>query len=253
MQMVKARGAALLFAAILACACGLAGCAGVLSIQQTEAAGGAQAERSHTPVIIGEQLGATQGIVLTNEMGTPINGVSLHTANSKGDPVSLNQVRTWAKGEDAIIFIPVTNVTSPSDIILTTEAGEYVIHDIEFPAFAVGEVHLKGKVAYLSFIPGGSALNTLEHERYLIAKAEAKKKAKEAKAATKRAEKAEAAAKAATEEAERARTDADAQVQAAWAQAQQAQTYYYEETAPETTAEAQSAAEGNAANTQTRE
>ena len=252
MQMVKARGAALLFAAILACACGLAGCAGVMTVQTNDTAG-APVGGSHAPVIVGEQVGAAQGIVLTNELGTPINAIALHTAKSKGDPIPLSLVRTWAKGEDAIIFIPAANATTPSDIILSTEAGEYVIHDIEFPAFAVGEVRLKGKVAYLSFIPGGSALNTLEHERYLIAKAEAKKKAKEAKAATKRAEKAEAAAKAASEEAERARTDADAQVQAAWAQAQQAQTYYYEETAPETTAEAQSAADGGAANAQARE
>ena len=235
MQQVKTKGAMCLVAALMACAISLAGCSGTLAVSEAGASANASATNAHSPVIVGEQLGATQGVVITNGIDAGINGVALHSTGSKADPYALSIARTWKKGEDALIFIPVANTVTPSDIILTTEKGEYVLHDVEFPAFAVGEVRLEGKVAYLSFLPAGEAVSTLEHEQYLITKAEAAKQAKAAKAAKKKADAAEAAAKAAAEEAERARIDADAQVQAAWAQAQ-AQTYY-EEPVAETVAE----------------
>ena len=236
MQQVKTKTAAYLLAVLFMGIAFLAGCSGSLTAPEADAANPATSKNAHSPVIIGEQLGATQGVVITNDLGAPIKSVALHVVNSKATATKLSLSRTWDEGDDALIFIPVSNTVSPSDMIITTGKHKYVLHDVEFPTFAVGEVHLEKKVAYLTFMPENEAMSTLEHERYLITKAEAAKQAKAAKAAKKKADKAEAAAKAAAEEAERVQAEAAAQVEAAWAQTQ-TPVYYYEEPAAEPVAE----------------
>lgn len=239
MQLVKTGHAAWIVAAMLACTCALAGCAGEAVTQEAAASADASAASARSIVILGSQADAADGVVLENALGDYIERVTVGVSGSKDDPASLSIAGAWGDGTDAILFIPQSYASAPCDLAFTVGKKQYVLHDVDFTHFQVGRVCLEGDMAYLSFLPADAALNTLEHEQYLVAKADAAKKAKEAKAAKKKAEKAEEEARAANE----AAAQANAQAEAAWAQSQ---AVYYEEPAAEA-APAANAGDGGAA------
>ena len=239
MQLVKTGHAAWIVAAMLACTCALAGCAGEAVTQEAAASVDASAASARSIVILGSQADAADGVVLENALGDYIERVTVGVSGSKDDPASLSIAGAWGDGADAILFIPQSCASVPCDLTFTVGKKQYVLHDVDFTHFQVGRVCLEGDMAYLSFLPADAALNTLEHEQYLVAKADAAKKAKEAKAAKKKAEKAEEEARAANE----AAAQANAQAEAAWAQSQ---AVYYEEPAAEA-APAANAGDGGAA------
>ena len=235
MEMVKTKGAALVLAMLLAaCACMLAGCSNDAPASDS----GQKAESSESRAIVGNQANSSKAIILQNGLGVDISMVGVNVSGSKDQPTVLTVAPAWKQGSDAMVFLPEANASAPSDLVLTADDEEFVLHDVDFSAFDDADVMLEGDVAYLSYELDGQTVTTLDHEKEIAdkaaadkkAKAEAKKKAEEEAEAQKQAEEAEA-------EAESAATEEAAPQEEVYEEPAPEETYYeepvVEEAAPE--------------------
>lgn len=235
MQLVKMKGTRTVSALALAAAClagmlALAACSNDTQVPSGDASAetSQQATTTRSLMLAGTQADATKGIVLTNRLGGDIDLVSVNVSDSKDEPTILSLGGLWRDGQDALLFIPESVEKNPSDLVLSIGKKDYTLHDVDFSAFDIGELCLKKKTAYLSYVDGDKEKSTLKHEQKLIAKAEAAKKKREEEAARKKAEE-EAAAQAAAEAEAAAQAQAQAEAEAASYEQQYYEEPYYQE------------------------
>lgn len=154
-------------AALALCLGLLAGCSG--SSASSSAASSSDASESSSfassALVLGAEGDGAESILFTNDTGVAIQAIAVAPAASGQEPVALMEAgEVLENGKPVEIFQKPVDGNALFDIVLTTDAGTYTLHNVNFATADKATIHMKDGIAYLALVVDGSVISTFEDE-----------------------------------------------------------------------------------------